>query len=348
MGESKHSLNDDYENESDPKTAPASNAGATSFDITSEPIPAVSINSAAGDQLNSPMDESGENIETPIRQSAPMLFVRNSWVEQAPQVILRPRKKLQATNRRDFLIYGVGMASAIASFGWLLPDEVKVRLGLASKDDPLKEKFLSQILKFDDAVSQKLFSKQRTVPTFSKSEMTEVPNNFAGQTPDPSFIPHWKLNLSGTLGGHYQPITSKYLLENFVQHEQITRLVCVEGWSAISWWGGVRFADFIKAFPPRSDTKWIQLRSDVNLNGDGNSDPYFVSLDIDSAMHPQTLLATHHNGKALELEHGAPLRLLAPMKLGLKNIKAITSISYQADEPDDYWNKEGYSYYDGI
>jgi DMSO/TMAO reductase YedYZ molybdopterin-dependent catalytic subunit len=59
-------------------------------------------------------------------------------------------------------------------------------------------------------------------------------------------------------------------------------------------------------------------------------------------------LVTHHNGQALELEHGAPLRLLAPMKLGLKNIKAITSITYSEKEPDDYWNKDGYSYYDGI
>jgi DMSO/TMAO reductase YedYZ molybdopterin-dependent catalytic subunit len=69
---------------------------------------------------------------------------------------------------------------------------------------------------------------------------------------------------------------------------------------------------------------------------------------LPSALHAQTLLATHHNGKILEVEHGAPLRLLAPMKLGLKNIKAITSINYHTTEPEDYWNKEGYSYYDGI
>jgi DMSO/TMAO reductase YedYZ molybdopterin-dependent catalytic subunit len=64
--------------------------------------------------------------------------------------------------------------------------------------------------------------------------------------------------------------------------------------------------------------------------------------------HPQTLLATHQNGQPLTVEHGAPLRLLAPMKIGLKNIKAITQISYTVEEPTDYWGIRGYSKYQGI
>jgi DMSO/TMAO reductase YedYZ molybdopterin-dependent catalytic subunit len=280
---------------------------------------------------------------------APLFItVRDCLVEKSPEIVLRPRKKLDQASRRDFLIYGAGMAAAVSSFGWLLPNEVKAKLGLKSQEDPLKEKFLSDVLKFDDEVGQALFSKNRLVPTYTKAEMTEVPNNFAGETPDKSFIPGWKLAISGLAGGSDKRVSSSYLLQNFVHYDQVTRLVCVEGWSAISWWGGLRFADFIKFFPPKADAKWIQLRSEVNLDGDGNSDPYFVSLDLNSALHPQTLLVTHHNGQPLELEHGAPLRLLAPMKLGLKNIKAITSITYSSKEPDDYWNKEGYSYYDDI
>jgi len=88
--------------------------------------------------------------------------------------------------------------------------------------------------------------------------------------------------------------------------------------------------------------------SSVNLGRWGNPDPYFVSLDLSTARHPQTLLATHLNGKPLTVEHGAPLRLLAPVKLGLKNIKAITRITYTGEEPADYWAKRGYSRYDGI
>jgi DMSO/TMAO reductase YedYZ molybdopterin-dependent catalytic subunit len=63
---------------------------------------------------------------------------------------------------------------------------------------------------------------------------------------------------------------------------------------------------------------------------------------------PQTLLATHFNGQPLTVDHGAPLRLLVPVKLGLKNVKAITRITNFAEEPRDYWAKRGYSRYDGI
>jgi len=73
-----------------------------------------------------------------------------------------------------------------------------------------------------------------------------------------------------------------------------------------------------------------------------------VSIDLATARHPQTLLATHLGGEPLPLAHGAPLRLVAPVKLGLKNIKAITHIAFQTEEPPDYWNLRGYSKYDGL
>jgi len=98
-------------------------------------------------------------------------------------------------------------------------------------------------------------------------------------------------------------------------------------WSAIAWWGGLRFDDLLRAYPPMSQAKWVRLESSVNRGPWGNPDPYFVSLDLSTARHPQTLLATHLNGKPLTVEHGAPLRLVAPVKLGLKNIKAITRIN---------------------
>jgi DMSO/TMAO reductase YedYZ molybdopterin-dependent catalytic subunit len=97
-----------------------------------------------------------------------------------------------------------------------------------------------------------------------------------------------------------------------------------------------------------SQARWARLESSVNLDDSGNPDPYFVSIDLGTARHPQTLLATHFNGQPLTVEHGAPLRLLVPVKLGLKNVKAVTRISYSAQEPRDYWAPYGYSSYDGI
>lgn len=138
------------------------------------------------------------------------------------------------------------------------------------------------------------------------------------------------------------------LMNRFPIREQITRFVCVEGWSAIAWWAGLRFDDLLRAFPPTSRAKWARVESSVNLDASGNPDPYFVSIDLATARHPQTLLVTHHNGQPLTVEHGAPLRLLVPAKLGLKNVKAVTRITYSAEEPRDYWTRYGYSSYDGI
>jgi DMSO/TMAO reductase YedYZ molybdopterin-dependent catalytic subunit len=88
--------------------------------------------------------------------------------------------------------------------------------------------------------------------------------------------------------------------------------------------------------------------SSVNLDANGNPDPYYASLDLATAHHPQTLLATHFNGQPLTVDHGAPLRLLVPVKLGLKNVKAVTKITYTVDQQSDYWAERDYSRYDGI
>jgi DMSO/TMAO reductase YedYZ molybdopterin-dependent catalytic subunit len=138
------------------------------------------------------------------------------------------------------------------------------------------------------------------------------------------------------------------LVARFSVQEQITRLVCVEGWSAIAWWAGLRFDDLLRAYPPMSQAKWARVESSVNLDDSENPDPYFMSIDLGTARHPQTLLATHFNGQPLTADHGAPLRLLVPVKLGLKNVKAITRITYSSEEPRDYWAERGYSHYDGI
>jgi DMSO/TMAO reductase YedYZ molybdopterin-dependent catalytic subunit len=186
------------------------------------------------------------------------------------------------------------------------------------------------------------------VPTYTKSQITPLKNNYNGATPDPSDISGWKLTLDGLASGLSISLNIRNLLTRFSVHEQITRLVCVEGWSAIAWWSGLRFDDLLHVYPPVSQAKWARIESSVNLDANGNPDPYFVSIDLVTAQHPQTLLATHLNGKPLPVEHGAPLRLLVPVKLGLKNIKAITRITYTKDEPPDYWAKRGYSRYDGI
>ena len=257
---------------------------------------------------------------------------------------------LRRWTRRDVLLFGAGALATLAVGGSQLPRKVLQRLGLdqGGTTGPENKWLLNKALRLDDDVSTVLYSQHHLVPTYTKSQITPLKNNYNGATPDPAYIPGWRLTLDGLSSGLAVSLDIEALLARHRIHDQITRLVCVEGWSAIAWWSGLRFDDLLHAYPPVSQAKWAHIESSVNLDANGNPDPYFVSIDLLTAQHPQTLLATHLNGTPLPVEHGAPLRLVAPMKLGLKNIKAITRITYTTDEPPDYWAKRGYSAYDGI
>ncbi len=290
---------------------------------------------------------------------------RRSWRDATPEppetVIEVPRARLEAQSRRDFLLFGAGVLATAAAAWWLLPDGAKSRLlprPLRDRLDTLaarvgltraaRERTLNRALTFDDDVAEALYSKDRRVRTYARSERTRLRNNFHGRTPGPEILPGWGLELSGLASGRAERLALPELLARFAHVEQTTRLVCVEGWSAIAWWGGLRFADLLAAHPPAPSARWAAMRSEVSLDGRGRPEAYYVSIDLDTARHPQTLLATHHDGRPLTLAHGAPLRLVAPVKLGLKNIKALTHIAYTEREPADYWNERGYSKYDGL
>jgi DMSO/TMAO reductase YedYZ molybdopterin-dependent catalytic subunit len=282
-------------------------------------------------------------------KSAALKKLESFFAERPPQKIEMAPARLHQVTRRDALLFGAGALAALAGCVFLLPEETLSRLGVRrNMDSPGKEWFLNRALRIDDDVAEALYSVNRRVPTYTKSQITPLKNNYNGVTPDAGYISGWKLTLDGLASGVSISLDIRSLLTRFSVHEQITRLVCVEGWSAVAWWAGLRFDDLLHAYPPVSQAKWARVESSVNLDASGNPDPYFMSLDLSTACHPQTLLATHFNGQPLTVEHGAPLRLLVPVKLGLKNVKAVTNITYSAEEPKDYWAERGYSRYDGI
>jgi DMSO/TMAO reductase YedYZ molybdopterin-dependent catalytic subunit len=269
--------------------------------------------------------------------------------ERLPLVTEIGSRGLCNRTRRDVLLFGAGVIATVAAARLLLPQPTLSRLGLQETANPSAgEWLLNKALRIDDDVAEALYSPNRMVPTYSKSQITPIKNNYNGATPDPGYIPGWNLTLEGLASGLSVSLDIRKLSNGFPIHEQITRLVCVEGWSAIAWWAGLRFDDLLRAYPPKSQAKWARVESSVNLDASGNPDPYFMSIDLATARHPQTLLATHFNGQPLTVDHGAPLRLLVPVKLGLKNVKAITRITYSAEEPRDYWAERGYSRYDGV
>ena len=291
------------------------------------------------------LDENGAQSK-PAKASPPGPESHGLFPERSPDIIEVTSQLLRRWTRRDFLTFGAGAIAALGVAASQLPSSTLQRLGL--KFWPSNQWLLNKAQRVDDDVAELLYSPNRLVPTYTKSQITPLRNNYNGATPDPGYISRWRLALDGLSSGLTASLDVRNLLNRFQLHDQITRLVCVEGWSAIAWWSGLRFEDLLQAYPPVSQAKWAFIESSVNLDPNGNPDPYYVSLDLLTARHPQTLLATHYNGKPLTVEHGAPLRLIAPMKFGLKNIKAITRITYVKDEPKDYWAERGYSRYDGI
>jgi len=270
------------------------------------------------------------------------------------------RGALASRSRRDFLLFGLGIVATGTLGWWLLPERAKRTWlpGTADRLDTLaarvgltrmqREAQLNRVLTFDDDVAEALYSKSRGVRTYDRPDPRPLRNNYHGRTPGPDSLTGWRLNLTGLASGRSESLAIDELLARFARHDMNTRLVCVEGWSHVVAWGGLRFADLLSAYPPAPGMKWAALRSNVSLDGAGDPEPYYVSIDLETARHPQALLATHHGGAPLTLAHGAPLRLVVPMKLGLKNIKAITDIAYTEAEPADYWNERGYSNYDGL
>ena len=135
--------------------------------------------------------------------------------------------------------------------------------------------------------------------------------------------------------------------------EMVTQLKCIEGWSVIVRWAGARLADLIAKYPPltKSGSDPDVMRRPDDLVGyvslETLDSEYYVGIDMESALHPQTLLCYEMNGQPLSLKHGAPLRLVIPVKYGIKNIKRIGKITYTDKRPADYWAERGYDWYSG-
>ncbi len=117
---------------------------------------------------------------------------------------------------------------------------------------------------------------------------------------------------------------------------------CIEGWDQVTHWAGVKFSDFMKAY---------HLTQESAMNYLGLSTPdeeYYVGIDMASAMHPQTLLCYEMNGKPLPMDQGYPLRLMIPVKYGIKSLKRIGSMYFDNAKPPDYWAERGYDYFSGL
>jgi DMSO/TMAO reductase YedYZ molybdopterin-dependent catalytic subunit len=205
----------------------------------------------------------------------------------------------------------------------------------------LQESLLRGGLGVSDWASKQLFRRGQLAPTFRDSELTpfeKFPIN-GYDVDDPGVIfENWTL----TVGGEVQKPGEYRLaqIQALPPIRQNTRHVCVEGWDVIGRFGGARLSDFLAMIGADTSARFITI---------GCADDYYESLDMATALHPQTLLCYEMYDQPLTREHGAPLRLNVPTKVGYKQAKYLTDLKVtNVLDKIGYWEEQGYSSFYGL
>lgn len=200
---------------------------------------------------------------------------------------------------------------------------------------------LRSVLSFNERVFGSLFSTGRLSKTYPLSDAVKKPraNGNVGLR-SPVDTADWVLNV---VRGEKDTLWVRLdELKKLPKTDIVFDFKCIEGWSQVTHWGGVKFADFVK---------YYHLDKQTALKYTGISTPdreYYVGIDMNSALHPQTILCYEMNGAPLPLTQGYPLRLIIPVKYGVKHIKRIGEIKFSTERPPDYWYEKGYDYFTGL
>jgi DMSO/TMAO reductase YedYZ molybdopterin-dependent catalytic subunit len=147
----------------------------------------------------------------------------------------------------------------------------------------------------------------------------------------------WRLEVSGAVR---RPVS--LTLDELMKLPRITHKVdhfCVEGWNARAVWSGVRVSDLARVVGATADAQYVDFA--------GFDLDYHESWDMQSAMHPQTLVAYGMDGALLGPGHGAPARVHSPVKLGYKNTKYLTKVVFMPVRNGGYWTDQGYEWFGG-
>ena len=193
-------------------------------------------------------------------------------------------------------------------------------------------------------VSQRLLGRQALAREFRESEMSpQFRANGNVEVTDPAWQAHaargfaqWALQVGGLV--HRPLVLPLAALQAMPQRTQITRHDCVEGWSAIGKWQGPRLGPILAAAGLMPAAKYVVLHCADSFG----SDPYYESIDLIDAFHPQTILAWRMNDAPLAVEHGAPLRLRVERQLGYKQAKYVMRIELRETLAGLYGGKGGY------
>jgi len=238
------------------------------------------------------------------------------------------RRALSRLDRRMFLRGGLSVGA------------LSLLSGCDMSNGDAVDRVLWTMSRLNDRLQALLFSPHRLAATFPASAITEP-------FPFNAYYPEWRapevdgstyqLELGGLIADKAPWTLDR--LRALPQTSQITRLVCVEGWSAVGEWRGVTFSDFLRRIGADLSARYVAFRC---------ADDYTSSIDMATALHPQTLLALGWRDEVLPRKYGFPMKLRIPTKLGFKNPKYIMAMSVTNAYPGGYWEDQGYNWFSGL
>ncbi|HEY2529540.1 MAG TPA: molybdopterin-dependent oxidoreductase [Xanthobacteraceae bacterium] len=207
-------------------------------------------------------------------------------------------------------------------------------------DGDTAENALRVVSRFNDRVQAWLFDPKTLAPEYPESAITRpFPfNAYYSEDEAPDIDgDNYRLEIGGTVDNK-KPWTLPEL-GKLPEVSQITRLVCVEGWSAIGSWQGVRLSDFLALIGADTKAKYVWFQC---------AEGYSNTIDMPTALHPQTQLTLKFDHKVLPTAYGFPIKIRIPTKLGFKNPKYVTAMWVQNNDAGGYWENQGYNWFSGL
>jgi DMSO/TMAO reductase YedYZ molybdopterin-dependent catalytic subunit len=206
-------------------------------------------------------------------------------------------------------------------------------------NDDAAETVLQKISHFNDGAQAALFSETKLAPTFSESDLTDpFPfNAYYDEDEAPTVDGKtWKLQVTGLVDNKKSWTLEE--LNAMPQVSQITRHVCVEGWSAIGSWQGVQLSEFLKRIGADTRAKYIWFKC---------AEGYTNTIDMPTALHPQTQMTLKYHNETLPRAYGFPMKIRMPTKLGYKNPKYVVAMEVTNKDMGGYWEDRGYNWFGG-
>jgi DMSO/TMAO reductase YedYZ molybdopterin-dependent catalytic subunit len=259
---------------------------------------------------------------------------------QAPASVDDVERLLRRQTRRSLLVGGAAALAGLAGWRWLRTRD---------KEGGLAWPF-RRVLELNERLAQAYYQESRRAPEFPLEQAAEPRVNYRVGVPELAAVATWKLRVEGA-GAPVELTVDD--IKALPRVDMVTELKCVEGWSQVVHWTGARLVDLIAGCPlatPSGQVPDLQRhRADlypyVGLETPGGG--YTVGLEMATALHPQTLLCYAMGGRPLTWGHGAPLRLVTPLKYGFKSIKWLSTLRFTDQRPVDYWAEQGYDWYAG-